>query len=183
MSFTNHILNAPTISWFWRKVASAKPLVFAPRPYLRMSELSILTGPVHGIIHTTLYTLYVCCTACRPLSKSHDTSRKYLFVCVSVCTPSRSLRCLCHRSDQRSRHSYKTVMILVLNIWTVRLQLVVLLRGKSKIMRQTQLQSLQAEWARHISEAVALGCLRWSYSQVWRNTLVLNSEIGTQCQR
>lgn len=114
--FTNHILNAPTISWFWRKVASAKPLVFAPRPYLRMWELSILTGPVHGIIHTTLYTLYVCCTVCCPLSKSHDTSRKYLFVCVSVCTPSRSLRCLCHRSDQRSRHSYKTVKILVLNI-------------------------------------------------------------------
>lgn len=46
-----------------------------------------------------------------------------LCVCVSVCTHSRSLRCLCHRSDQRSRHSYKTVMILVLNIWTVRLQL------------------------------------------------------------
>lgn len=117
--FTNHILNAPTISWFWRKVASAKPLVFAPRPYLRMSELSILTGPVHGIIHTTLYTLYVCC----PLSKSHETSRKCLFVCVSVCTPSRSLRCLCHRSDQRSGHSYKTVTILVLNIRTVWLQL------------------------------------------------------------
>ena len=31
---------------------------------------------------------------------------KCLFVCVSVCTPSRSLRCLCHRSDQRSGHSY-----------------------------------------------------------------------------
>lgn len=59
---------------------------------------------------------------CCPLNKNHETSRKCLIVCVCVCTPSRSLQCLCHRSDQRSRHGYKTLMILILNIWTVRLQ-------------------------------------------------------------